>query len=79
MGLSDSDLPTGNRKDRLSAGEREEKRIQEQTDSFKETRESPWGRLHGIRLEDGGGDRALLIKAEEDYVSVEEQLTGNYP
>lgn len=33
----------------------------------------------GIRLEVGGGDRALLIKVVGDYASVEEQLTGNYP
>lgn len=78
MELCDSSLPTGNGEDRLSA-EGEEKWIQEQNDSFKEKRGSPQGGLHGIRLEVGGGDRALLIKVVADYVSVEEQLSGNYP
>lgn len=79
MGLFDSNLPTGNREDRLLAGETEQEQIQEQSDSFKEKRGSPWGGHHGIRLEVGRGDRALLIKVLGDDVSVEEQLTGNYP
>lgn len=79
MGLSDSGLPTGNGEDRLSAIGTEEKWLQEQSDSFKEKRGSPEGGLCGIRLEVGGGDRALLIKVVGDYASVEEQLTGNYP
>lgn len=79
MELCDSGLPTGNGEDRPSAEGTEDKWIQAQNDSFKEKRGSPQGELHGIRLEVGGGDRALLIKVVADYVSVEEQLTGNYP
>lgn len=78
MGLCDLGLPTGDGEDRLSARGTEEKQIQEQSDSFKEKRGSPWGGLRGIRLEVGDGDRALLINVVVDYVSVEGQLTGNY-
>lgn len=52
--------------------------IQEQTASFKEKRES-LGRTPRNQAGDWGGTEPWLIKAVGDYVSVEEQLNGNYP